>query len=485
MGFDVILAFPGKYGAPNPEIPLVLPYLGGALDKSEYKPKLLDMSVEKYDGVDLNNVICVGISCLTGHQILYGLEFARYIRERDPDVPIVWGGVHPSMLPEQTVENEYVDIVVRGEGELTLPELVQKIESGESVHDVRGITYMDRGQIKSAPDREFIDLNSLPIELPYHLLRLEEYPHFRRGHFNIQTSRGCPHRCAFCYNLSFNKLRYRWKGAERVLDEVEYLVDKFHLKSISFAGDDEFFVIKNRVKEICNGLIKRGIDVKWWAFCRFDDFSKYDKDFIRLLQASGCGELTFGGESASPRLLKLMQKDITPEMMIASVKKLKDFETIPIVSFMCGFPTETKEELYLTFQFMDKLTKINPKIQYNAINTYTPYPGTPLYDVIVNDFGFNSPQTLEEWSRIHHSHFHAPWFDKEYVDFLETLVALTRFVFYSKEYEIPERWNRFPYNVAYRALSFLARTRWKQRFFGFPIEWKIVGKWMRHIRGYF
>jgi len=470
-------------------MPLTLLYLGGALEKAGYRSRLLDMRVERYNDIDLGEADCVGISAQTGHQILYGLEFAKYVREKDPDIPIIWGGVHPTMLPEETAQNEYVDIVVRGEGEATLVELVQKIKAGDPLESVRGITYRIKDQIRTNPDREFIDLNTLPIDLPYDSLKLDKYPLIKQGRLPVHTSRGCPHRCGFCYTTFFHKRRYRYKTPERVLDEIEYLLGKFHLKSVSFEGEDEFFIIKKRVQEICQGLIERKIDVGWWSFCRFDHFSKFDRDFIKLLDKSGCSELTFGGESGSQRLLDLMQKDITPDMMIITVEKLNGFRILPIVSFMCGIPTETIEDLELTFQIIERLFETNSKVTCNAISIYTPFPGTPMYYLAIQH-GFNPPTTLEDWGNFEFRRFRAPWFDKKYVSLLETLNTLTRFwLTYSDEHDVPGplrlEYGKFPYSIAYKILAFSARRRFKHRFFRFPIEWRLVDRWLELVRGYF
>lgn len=480
MSKDVVLVYAAKPSIPNPELPLSILYLGWALKKSGYNPRLLDMMTTSYR-IDLSKAICVGIS-VTTNNVLHALEFAKYVRKTNPDVPIIWGGVHPTLLPMQTAENEYVDIVIRGEGEKTLIEVVQKLEAKESLSDVKGITYRAGNEIKTTPDREFMDLNIVDAKLPYHLLDLEKYPYLKNGSFSIQTSRGCPHRCGFCYNLSFNKRRWRAKNAKLVLNEIEYIVAHFKAKRIYTMGDDEFFISRQRVEEICKGLLKKRINIGWGAFCRFDHFSKYDKRSINLLEESGCLGLTFGGESGSPKILTTINKDITIEQILTSTRKMADTNMMQVVSFMCGLPGETEKDLNQTFELIDTMLKINPKVIINGIFAYTPYPGTPLYDLVVKEYGFKAPQTLQEWADYPiYGNIKVPWVDKNRQRLIETISIMTRFVFYGKHYNIPP-YIRFKH--LYRMFNFFARARWNHKFFRFPIEWIMVKKILKYIRGY-
>ncbi len=124
---DVLLVFPGKFKAPDPQVPLSLLYLASSLEEQGFSPRILDMRLENYKETKIGNPLFVGITCMSGPQIKYALEFARFVRAKNPTCPIVWGGVHPTLLPEQTARSEYVDIVVRGEGELAIKEIAEKL----------------------------------------------------------------------------------------------------------------------------------------------------------------------------------------------------------------------------------------------------------------------------------------------------------------------------------------------------------------------
>jgi radical SAM superfamily enzyme YgiQ (UPF0313 family) len=135
---DILLVFPGKYRAPDPQVPLALLHIASSLQREGYQVQILDMRLEDYKTIAIGNPVFVGITCMSGQQIHYGLEFARKVRAESPFCPIVWGGVHPTLLPEQTAASKSVDIVVRGEGELVVPELANKLAAGETLDDVKG-----------------------------------------------------------------------------------------------------------------------------------------------------------------------------------------------------------------------------------------------------------------------------------------------------------------------------------------------------------
>lgn len=476
----VLLVFPGKYRAPDPQIPLALLYLAASLRQERFTVRILDMRQEDFRGFNVGNPVFVGISCMSGLQIKYALEFARYVKDQNSSCPIVWGGVHPTLLPEQTAENDYVDVVVRGEGELIIKDLANKLARNQPLDDVAGITYKFNGSIKSNPPGRVAELDDLPIDLPYDLIPMDKYPSITSGRFHIQTSRGCPHRCGFCYNSYFNKSQWRAKSAKRVLDEIEYILTKFPYIKIIDPIDDNVFVDRKRVEEICKGLIERKLGVQWRANCRFDYMSTYDKSFLELLEKAGCVELDFGGESGSDRIQQLICKDVTADQMLQSVKNLHRWAPSiePYVSWMSGLPGETDADLKQTFDLMDKMREVNPKTQHYGIFVYTPFP-SPVMEFLPPEF--KAPQSLEEWGSIHVFHFDPPWHSRSRVSELHTISAVTRLAFYP-EARIRER--DFLYKTAYILINSVEKYRWKHRNFAFPIELKIADAIARKLKGF-
>ncbi len=455
-------------------------HLAYPLVNEGYGVRILDMRVDDYRTFKMGNPVFVGISAMSGLQIRFGLEFAEKVRAELPSTPIVWGGVHPSLLPEQTLENSHVDIVVRGEGEPIMAELASSISKGESLDGVRGITYKSEGKIRKTPESQPIDLDSIPVELPFDLLRLDRYPSLKAGRFHIQTSRGCPHKCGYCYNMLFNNQLWRAKSAGRVLDEIEHILQKYpHVKIID-PIDDNFFVDKKRVESICRGLIERKFDVAWRANCRFDYLCNYNKEFISLLATSGCTELDFGGETGSERLLTLVRKEITPAQMLKSAENLKNWAPSikPFVSWMSGLPTETDEDLEKTFNLMDQMSKANPNTQHFGVFIFTPFP-SPLAASL--DDLFTPPTSLEGWSAIDVFNFKPPWHSKKYVKKLEAVSAVSRYAFMSDD-RIRER--SLTFKLGYGILNRMAKRRWKKRQFGFPLEMKLTDALAKKFRGW-
>jgi radical SAM superfamily enzyme YgiQ (UPF0313 family) len=477
---DVLLVFPGKYKAPDPQVPLALLHIAASLKQEGFSVRIIDMRLEDYRHVQVGNPFFVGISCMSGLQIKYALEFAKHVRTQNASCPLVWGGVHPTLLPEQTAINDYVDIVVRGEGELIIKDLANALALNRPLDDVAGITYTINGTIINNPDGKIIDLDAIPVALPYELLQLEKYPSFKSGRFHIQTSRGCPHRCGFCYNSVFNKNRWRGKSAKRVLNEIEYITKKYPNIKIIDPIDDNVFVDEYRVKEICQGLLDRKLGVQWRANCRFDYLANYDKDFLELIAKSGCVELDFGGESGSERLQQLICKDVTADEMLRSVGNLRRWapNIEPYVSWMSGLPGETDEDLAETFDLMDRMREVNPKTQHYGIFVYTPFPSTVMQYLPSE---FTPPQSLEEWGRIEVFHFDPPWHSKKQIEKLHTISAVTRLAFYP-ESRIKER--GLPYKLAYATMNNIEKYRWRHRNFGFPIELKIVDAVARKLKGF-
>jgi radical SAM superfamily enzyme YgiQ (UPF0313 family) len=472
----IYLFQPGaKEGVANTP-PIGILHLASVLKEAKYDVKIVDIRVEDYQSIDLNDTLFCGITAFTGTMVTWGLKIAKFIRDKNPEIPIVWGGVHASILPKQTCEHPLVDMVVKGEGEKTVVELAKALESGSTLEDIEGVVYKNDEEIIENPDRPFIDLNELPY-LPYELLNSEKY---NLSTVYVHTSRGCPYNCKFCYNRNYNKLSYRSKEPERVLDEIEYVLKKFgsNVTEISFV-EDNFFVSRKRVEKICKGLIDRKINIKWSALCRVDYFSKYSDEFIDLLVKSGCRAIAFGAESGSEKVLESINKGIKVEDTLTTIKRCKEFGIASDFSFVIGLPGETRRDIYKTMDLIDERERIDHHNGASHIFIYVPYPGTPLFADAVK-MGFDNPSSLEEWGDLYFGgktkifpDCQSKVYGKKHARLLETLFGIVHIIFQKHSTTNP---------IKRAMIGFLmasGKFRWRHKFFSFPIEWMIFQIYFR------
>jgi anaerobic magnesium-protoporphyrin IX monomethyl ester cyclase len=390
--------------------PLGILSLGSYLRGKGYHVRLLDINPYSAIGSqayldELGIMIreekpsCIGLSVMTS-QVPNAYFISRFIRSLNPDLPIIWGGVHPTLYPAQTSQDDNVDLVVHGPGEDTLLEIIQRLETGESdFSEIRNLAY--KGRVN--PPRKPLDVNEIPF-LDYELLDIRFYQQpsdsflFQKDvtMLPMLSSRGCPHRCAFCIN-NVLKTGWRAKTPERFLDELEYLVNRYSLDAVR-PLDENFFVSKRRVIEIIKEFRRRKIHILWGTNVKADCFQE---DFISTQLACELREVGFtfasiGAESGSPRILELLHKDITIDDIIRSAKICHEAGIIPAYSWMIGIPTETKKEMLETIALIRRIKEICPTSIHYSLNIYRPFPGGELYE-LCKQAGLKEPRSLAEW----------------------------------------------------------------------------------------
>ncbi len=460
-------------------IPLGLIAIATPLDLAGYKVKIIDQAVE-HNWKDIlvselrQKPICVGLSTKTGPQIKYAIEASTIVKQYN-GIPVVWGGVHPSLLPKQTLGNENIDIVVQGEGEETFFELVQALEKGESLNTVNGIWHKENGEIKNTPPRPFIDLNKQP-SLSYHLVDVNRYlmKVFDVDHIRFSSSSGCPFKCSFCYNIVFNKRTWRALTAEKILEQIKEIRTKYGIRGIQLT-DDLFFKDIQRVKEILTEVVNKNLDI---VFTKLDihgsELSKMDDGFLKLLEKAGCKMLVVGVESGSQKILKMLNKGINVFQVINFNRRIKKFSIIPKYSFMMGFPTEDKEDIHKTISLILRLLDDN-KEAMKDINIYTPYPGTKLFDLSVNS-GLNPPERLEDWVSFNWRTINmknTPWITEDMEKLLKMLHCSSLFL--EKNYFLNPIWPTNPLIVMLAKLYHpIARKRVEKLYYKFPFEIKLA-----------
>lgn len=482
----VLLIQPALRQAIKPRIPINLLPLGHTLREAGYNPIVVDLRLKNFEDFDIdwNNVLMVGISTYTGPMIHSALDISKKIREKNKNIRIIWGGIHPTLDAEPTARHPLVDYVVRRDGEETIVELAKAIEQGKPVDKIKGITFKKNGKVVSNPERDRFVLDKIP-HMPYDLIDMKDY---NLAEFPLNTSRGCPFRCIFCYNCNFNENTFNMKSADKVLDEIEYIKKKFpEVKIIAFS-DDNFFMNKKRAEDICRGMIDRKINVKWMATIRANYLTSYSDEFLKIIKKSGGDTLAFGAESGNDRILKIIGKGTSVATNFGAVRQLKKAGIIGRISFVWGIPGETYEESIDSLNMIKEFEKISPESIVNGFFISTVYPHTPLFDIvkkIVPDF--KMPQTLEEWADWElYTSGYQPWLDPGYVDQMLTASEIVRFKFFEKMN--PANYFRNPLVVlAIKAgeaiMGISAKIRWKYHFYKHGYEWKLFNKLRYQVMG--
>ena len=325
----------------------------------------------------------IGISVMTGPQIYHALKVCEKVKKEFPNLKIVWGGIHSTILPAQTIQTNLIDVVVRGEGEKPYYELV----SGKNINTIKGITLKKNNKIHhnpSAPLISNIELNSLSI--PWELVDAKRY--IKNHNFNMITSRGCPLNCAFCYNTLFNNV---WRGwtADKCIQEIQKVI-AFGATKINFY-DDNFFANPKRLPSLFKFLKEHKII--WKAEMRVD---RLNYSLAKDVKLHGCNQLYFGVESGSPRILKVLNKCIKVDEIIKSAKITNKLRISADYSWMIGIPSETKEDIRSTIRLVKIIKEINPDSEF-TIKILFPYPKTPIYEQAIN-LGFQPPKNLLAWA---------------------------------------------------------------------------------------
>jgi len=295
--------------------------------------------------------------------------------KKESDAPIIIGGAHPTALPEKTLAYSFFDIAVIGEGEYTMLELIDCLESGKSISTVKGVAYKEGGQVTKTPPREYIrNLDLLPFPAR-HLL-----PHLRYYHptpsayrslpqGTIVTSRGCPYSCTFCDHSVFGK-KYRARSAKNVVDEFEEVVYRYGAKEVRF-WDDTFNIDRKRVLDICREISDRNLGTEWCCLCRAN---LVDEQMLRKMAITGCWQIDYGIESGDEKLLERVNKGVTLTQIRDAIKKTKAAGIKARGFFMLGLPGETEQTIRQTIKFAKTLD-----LDVAVFHITIPFPGTDLY----------------------------------------------------------------------------------------------------------
>lgn len=356
--------------------PIGLAYLASMLLKDNHEVKIIDLGIESvtFNGLrkqisDFNPDV-IGITATTA-LIKSALIIAKETKKAKKDAKIILGGIHPSLLPEEVLENKEIDYILRGEGERAFPDFA----NGLKPEKIKGF-YFKKGKkiIDNGTADPIYNLDALPFPA-YKLLKMKKYRpslgNYRRlPAVAIITSRGCPGKCTFCNTDVFGK-RTRFRSAENIIQEIEMLIRDYKIKEISFY-DDTFTANRPNVQKFCKLIINKKLDLTWSCMSRVDCV---DQQTLKLMKKAGCHQIGYGIESADSKILKNINKKVSLKQAENAIRMTKKVGIDARAMFMFGNPGETMQSLEKTYRYS---LKIDPDLV--VYNITTPFPGTAMFN---------------------------------------------------------------------------------------------------------
>jgi len=392
--------------------PLGLAYLAAVLEKENYEVKILDAltlgntnitrfgefyraglskdDIKKYVENFEPNIVGITSPYHAYAQDMH--DTAKIVKEVDPSIPVMVGGNHPTSAPNEVLKDANIDIIVKGEGEITCLDIAKHLERGENIYTVDGTVVREEDNVLRNPERALIEnLDSIPFPAR-HLLPMNMYFDMqkksvgytiRKPFTTMIASRGCPQHCIFCSIHNVWGYKWRARSPTNIVDEIESLINEYNVKEIHFL-DDNISLNKKGLNDICNEIIKRGIDIKWTAPNGVAIWT-LDEELIEKMKESGCYRLTFGLESGNPETLRFIGKHYDYNRAKRLIKYANKIGLWTISTFIIGFPFEPMGSIRDTIN-----RAIDSDIDLAVYYIATPFPGTKLYDAFEKESLFHS-----------------------------------------------------------------------------------------------
>lgn len=389
----------------NRRIPLSLVTTGAGLE-GQYDYDIIDENFERdVDSVldsfiDTKKTKYIGLTVMPGPQLVRAIAISKRLKRIHPGLVIIWGGTFPGIHTESVLWSGYVDIVVLGQGEVVLPQLIRALEAGAAINTVNGIAFRTAGEIVRTPKQEWVHPEHHP-SLPYHKVDVRRY--LQRTYLGNRTSAyhsslGCPFKCGFCSVVSIFQGRWLAQSAERVAREIQLVHDKYGVDSIEFF-DDNFFTSESRVAEFSDRV--RPLSIAWWGEGRSDTIFQYTDSTLKSMRDAGCKMIFTGAETGSMDKLQLMNKGGTqsPEVIIEFARRIREYHIIPEFSFVFGSPSKDVDgDIERDIQFIKRIKQVNPQSEI-IFYVYAPVllPGAAIFEE-AKKHGFEYPKTLDEWT---------------------------------------------------------------------------------------
>lgn len=369
--------------------PIGIAYIATALERAGYQFDIVDIDRHRYSDTEVATLLgkrCYDVVALG--TLVSGYKFAKNIaniaRAANPEACIIAGNSVASSITEYLLNNTEIDIAVKGEGELTIINLLKALETGKPLDAVKGIAFCQNGLILDTGFEQPLDIEKVGypkwelFDVNYYIEKsLQDVPEpypiplDQIKAFVVNTARGCPFHCTFCYHV-FQYTKYRYRSPESILEEVSALQERYGINYINFFDELTFFS-KSHIEHFVDAVLSSGVRFFWNADIRSDLFDDGDMELLAKVRESGCQSFGYSLESGSPEILKSMGKKLTVEQFAAQKKALDKAGIKTFTSIVIGYPEETVETLRQTFDVCYDLN-IFPSTGY-----LLPQPGTPMF----------------------------------------------------------------------------------------------------------
>jgi anaerobic magnesium-protoporphyrin IX monomethyl ester cyclase len=448
-------------------MPLALLAIGSELDPDRYEVVIIDARVDS-DPVStmlahIGEAVCLGVTVLTGAPISDALAMSRAAKRARPELTVVWGGWHPSMFSRECLSESSVDVTVRGQGEETFVDIVERLAQGRSVADCAGCTVrLPDGTPRENPARPLAQVDNFRAH-DYGLIPVERYYQLKgKRQLDYISSQGCNFRCAFCSDpFVYGR---KWVGLEpvRMALRLKELWDRYQFDDVNFQ-DETFFTKANRVEALADRIVQSGMKITWAATMRADQGVRLPPAVWQRCKQSGLRRLLVGVESGSNEVLKRIRKDIKIEQVYETAETMLKYGIAGHFPFIVGFPDESDESVQASLDCAKRLRAMSPDF-LTPIYYFKPYPGSALVIEAV-ERGYRLPETLTEWAQFDYvAGEPGPWVSAEKFELIE------RFKFF---HELA--WKKVSPRKA--LLQRIARYRCDRNNYRWPVE-MLFTRWL-------
>lgn len=476
----VVFFFPA-FSSTEATAPLGILAVATPLLRAGYEVRLIDSTITPDFRArvlaELEDALCLAVSLVTGPMIRETVEIARAAKRLYPEKPVVLGGWHPSLLPDQTLAAEYVDIVVAGQGEDAMLEVVRHIEAGEAPRGVAGVGYKEDGQLRFNPRREMRPIRELPPKA-YQLADFDAYQRVCGRRWAMYTSSlACPYNCGYCTNAAVYGRQWNALDPEQVGEEMCDLARRYGLQLI-WMVDDNFLVDKNRALAIAEEICERDVAFEWSVQASTNLVTRLSVGEWKLLRRSGLTQVAQGADTGSPRVMRLMNKTFQRlETIHDAADRLTRAGVRPSFNMIFAYPGEQPGDRRQSVKLIMDVCRRYPGAEFWT-NIFTPYPGAPVMERAF-ELGIDVPKRLEDWADFFPRYTVLPWLKGSEHRRLQTMREYMRVAFH--RVPIGRQPKRALARRVHEWISAPARWRLDHDFYAAPVElWlkDAVNRWL-------